>query len=439
MRPLYEQLHAYVRRKLRDFYGPDKISRQAPLPAHILGNMWAQSWSNILDITIPYPGKNFLDVGPQMAAQGYTPAAMFRLAEEFYTSMNMSAMPAEFWSHSVIEEPPARVVVCQPSAWDFCNRKDYRIKMCTHVNMMDLVTAHHEMAHVQYFMEYKNLPKIYRDGANPGLHEAIGEAISLSVATPRHLQSLGLVQTAVDDLPHNINFLFALALDKLPFLPFSLALDKWRWDVFQKRKTKDQYNCHYWFLRERYAGIKPPFLRSEFDFDPGAKFHVPANIPYIKYFVATILQFQIHKAMCRAAGQYDPENDDLQLHKCDIYRSKEAGNILKRLMEQGSSVPWGDALYAATGESRLNGSALREYFRPLEEWLQNENLRTNEFAGWTYDGDYCKRSIETAGLEVYGGFYNAAPGGVHPLHLVTLLLPTVVLLWLSTPHHVLRR
>ncbi|KAE8747573.1 hypothetical protein FOCC_FOCC005733, partial [Frankliniella occidentalis] len=281
VRPLYEQLHAYVRRKLRDFYGPDKISRQAPLPAHILGNMWAQSWSNILDITIPYPGKNFLDVGPQMAAQGYTPAAMFRLAEEFYTSMNMSAMPAEFWSHSVLEEPPARVVVCQPSAWDFCNRKDFRIKMCTHVNMNDLVTAHHEMAHIQYFMEYKNLPKIYRDGANPGLHEAVGEAISLSVATPRHLQALGLVQTAVDDLPHNINFLFALALDKLPFLPFSLALDKWRWDVFQKRKTKDQYNCHYWFLRERYSGIKPPFLRSEFDFDPGAKFHVPANIPYI--------------------------------------------------------------------------------------------------------------------------------------------------------------
>nr|XP_018914957.1 PREDICTED: angiotensin-converting enzyme-like isoform X1 [Bemisia tabaci]XP_018914958.1 PREDICTED: angiotensin-converting enzyme-like isoform X1 [Bemisia tabaci] len=408
IKPLYEQLHAYVRRKLRDLYGPEKISREAPLPAHILGNMWAQSWSNILDITIPYPGKNVLDVTPQMLQQGYTPEAMFRIAEDFFVSLNMSAMPPEFWANSIFAELPDRPIICQPSAWDFCNRRDYRIKMCAQVNMKDFITVHHEMAHIQYFLKYRNQPKIFRDGANPGFHEAISEAIALSVSNPKHMQTLGLVQTSIDDLPHNINYLFSMAMDKLPFMPFSLSLDLWRYDIFRNNVGKQRYNCHWWDLRERLSGVKPPVLRSEVDFDAGSKYHVPANIPYIGYFVGTVLQFQIHRALCRAANQYNPDDPSKPLHKCDIYRSKEAGYLLSNLMELGSSQHWTQTLYEATGETRLSGDALREYFRPLEDWLRSENVRTNEFIGWIYDGDYCKHSIETANLQVYGGYYNAA-------------------------------
>nr|CAD7586995.1 unnamed protein product [Timema genevievae] len=194
----------------------------------------------------------------------------------------MSGMPPEFWAGSVLEELPDRIVICQPSAWDFCNRRDYRIKMCTHVNMKDFVTAHHEMGHIQYFLHYRHLPKAFRDGANPGFHEAVGEAIALSVSTPGHLQNLGLVQNSADDLPYDINYLFSLALDKLAFLPFSLVMDRWRWDIFQGGVGKEQYNCHWWRLREKYTGIKPPVLRSEIDFDPGSKYHVLANMPYIR-------------------------------------------------------------------------------------------------------------------------------------------------------------
>ncbi|KAL1132434.1 hypothetical protein AAG570_010389 [Ranatra chinensis] len=282
IKPLYEELHAYVRRKLRDLYGPEKMNRHAPMPAHILGNMWAQSWSNILDVTIPYPGKSFSDVTPQMVQQGYTPLSMFRIAEEFYLSMNFSGMPPDFWAHSIIEEQPDRPIICQPSAWDFCNGRDYRIKMCTHVNMKDFVTAHHEMAHIQYFLQYRNQPKVFRDGANPGFHEAVSEAIALSVGSPNHMKTLGLVFASQDDIPHNINFLYAMALEKLPFLPFSLAVDNWRWDVFKGAVSKERYNCHWWDYREKFGGIKPPVLRSENDFDPGSKYHVPANIPYIR-------------------------------------------------------------------------------------------------------------------------------------------------------------
>nr|XP_050869906.1 angiotensin-converting enzyme isoform X1 [Vespula vulgaris]XP_050869908.1 angiotensin-converting enzyme isoform X1 [Vespula vulgaris] len=409
IRPLYEELHAYVRKKLRDLYGPEKISGHAPLPSHVLGNVWAQSWINIQDITIPYPGKNYLDVTPEMQAQGYTPIDMFRIGEEFYLSLNLSAMPPEFWAGSVIVDPGNRPLICQASAWDFCNRLDYRIKMCTKVTMKDLITVHHEMAHIQYFLRYSGLPREFRDGANPGFHEAIGEAVALSVATPRHLQTLGLANKYIDEPAADINYLFSLAMEKLVLLPFSLAVDKWRWDIFRGYINREEYNCHWHRLKEQYSGVKPPVLRSEDDFDPGAKYHIPANIPYIRNFVAGILQFQIYRALCQAAGQRFPEDPRRPLHKCDFYRSPEAGRLLGNLMEKGSSMPWQETLAQAIGEYRLDGSALREYFRPLEDWLRTENLRSGEVVGWSYDGDYCKRSIETAGLQVYGsGYYNSA-------------------------------
>uniref|UniRef100_A0A2M4BCM7 Angiotensin-converting enzyme n=1 Tax=Anopheles marajoara TaxID=58244 RepID=A0A2M4BCM7_9DIPT len=430
--PLYEMIHAYVRRKLREFYGPDKINKNAPLPDHILGDMYGQSWQNILDIVIPYPGRSFLEVTPEMQKQGYNPLVMFQIAEEFFVSMNMSAMPPDFWASSILTQPPDRPILCQPSSWDFCTGKDYRIKMCTQVTHKDFITVHHEMAHIQYFLNYRNNPKVFRDGANPGFHEAIGDAISLSVASPKHLQNLGLVQKSVDDTAHDINFLFSLAMEKVVFLPFALALEAWRYDVFSKRVRKEQYNCHWWLLREEYGGVKPPVLRSELDFDPGSKYHVAANIPYIKYFFSNVLQFQIYRSLCTASGQYDPRDPDKPLHKCDIYRQPAAGNILKKLMERGASQPWQQVLQEVIGEGRLDGSALREFFRPLEEWLRNENLRNNEYVGWIYDGDYCKHSIETANLQVYGGFYNVA---AVQLQLTSWLLVSISCIIGALVHH----
>ncbi|CAH0702699.1 unnamed protein product [Spodoptera exigua] len=427
IKPLYELLHAYVRRRLRESYGPERISRSAPIPAHILGDMWGQSWSGIVPFTLPYPGKTLVDVSPEMVQQGYTPLTIFQLAEEFFVSMNMSAMPHDFWALSALQQPTDRHIHCQPSAWDFCNRHDYRIKMCTHVDMKDLVTAHHEMAHIEYFLAYRNLPKVFRDGANPGFHEAIGETIALSVSSPRHLQTLGLVQRSVDDTAHDINYLFTQAMDKLAFLPFALVMDKWRWDVFTGDVRKEQYNCHWWRLREQYQGIKPPVLRSELDFDPGSKYHIPANIPYIRYFVSTVLQFQIYRALCERTGQFIVGDPTRPLHKCDIYRNPEAGRILTRIMERGSSAPWSQILQETIGEGRLNGEALRDYFRPLEDWLRSENLRTGEYLGWSYDGDYCKFSIETAGLQVYGGFYNAAHRHYDVTSFVIILLTSAII------------
>jgi len=389
MKPLYQQVHAYVRRKLRNIHGADKIGPRSPLPAHLLGNMWAQSWSQKLDLLTPYPGKETLDVSDEMVKQGYTAKKMFDLSEKFFVSLNLTKMPQEFWDHSIIEKPKDREIVCHASAWDFCNHKDFRIKQCTSVTMDDLITVHHEMGHIQYYLQYNDQPYVYRTGANPGFHEAVGDVLALSVSTPKHLHKIGLLKTLQQDAEADLNFLMAMALDKIVFLPFAYTMDRWRWDVFSGAVKEENWNCHWWNYRSNIQGVKPPVKRSELDFDPGAKYHIPGNTPYIRYFVSFILQFQFHKSLCLLANEYDPQDPNKPLHQCDIYQSTEAGAALSDMLTQGASIPWPEALKKLTGTDRMDASIIREYFKPLEDWLKKDNEMHGEFVGWEADEVYC--------------------------------------------------
>ncbi|EEB18604.1 Angiotensin-converting enzyme precursor, putative [Pediculus humanus corporis] len=389
VKPLYLQLHAYVRRRLREQYGEEHVSKRGPIPAHLLGNMWAQSWGNVYNYSLPYPGKASMDVTENMVKQGYTPLRMFKLAEEFFTSLNLSPMPETFWKNSILEKPgDGRDLICHASAWDFYDGKDFRIKQCTRVNMEDLNTVHHEMGHIQYFLQYKNQPLVYKEGTNPGFHEAIGDVMALSVSTPKHLKKIGLLDCTDDDYESDINQLYNMALDKVAFLPFGFLMDQWRWSVFEGKTTESKYNCKWWQLREKYQGLAPSVLRSEKDFDPGAKYHTIANVPYIRYFVSFIIQFQFHRSLCIAAKEYDPENPTLKpLHRCDIYQSQEAGKLLKKMLQMGSSKPWPDAMEVLTGQRKMDASALLDYFSSLKNWLEKENKRTGEFIGWETEDD----------------------------------------------------
>uniref|UniRef100_A0A8C5IRE9 Angiotensin-converting enzyme n=1 Tax=Junco hyemalis TaxID=40217 RepID=A0A8C5IRE9_JUNHY len=379
LQPLYLNLHAYVRRALYKKYGAERINLKGPIPAHLLGNMWAQSWSNIFDLVVPFPDATKVDATPAMKNQGWTPKRMFEESDRFFTSLGLIPMPQEFWDKSMIEKPSdGREVVCHASAWDFYNRKDFRIKQCTVVNMDDLITVHHEMGHVQYFLQYKDQPISFRDGANPGFHEAVGDVMALSVSTPKHLHSINLLDQgtgAVGDT-HDINYLMSIALDKIAFLPFGYLMDQWRWKVFDGRIKEDEYNKEWWNLRMKYQGLCPPAPRSEDDFDPGAKFHIPANVPYIRYFVSFVIQFQFHQALCDAAGHNGP------LHTCDIYQSKEAGKILGDALKLGFSKPWPEAMQLITGQPNMSAEALMSYFEPLMTWLEKENQKNGEVLGW---------------------------------------------------------
>ncbi|XP_075436513.1 angiotensin-converting enzyme [Ascaphus truei] len=376
LQPLYLNLHTYVRRALYKKYGEKYINLQGPIPAHLLGNMWAQSWSNIYDLVVPYPNAAQVDATPAMIAQKWTAKRMFEESDSFFVSLGLIPMPQEFWDKSMIEKPADREVVCHASAWDFYNGKDFRIKQCTVVTMDDLITVHHEMGHVQYFLQYKDQPISFREGANPGFHEAIGDVLALSVSTPKHLHSIGLLDAVQDNTESDINYLMSVALDKIAFLPFGYLMDQWRWKVFDERIPVSEYNQQWWNLRLKYQGVCPPVLRSESDFDPGAKFHIPSSVPYIRYFVSFVIQFQFHEALCKAANQTEA------LYKCDIYKSKEAGKLLGDAMKLGISKPWPDAMEMITGQRTMSAHALLDYFKPLTDWLIEQNAKNGDNIGW---------------------------------------------------------
>uniref|UniRef100_A0A8C2RR85 Angiotensin-converting enzyme n=1 Tax=Capra hircus TaxID=9925 RepID=A0A8C2RR85_CAPHI len=379
LQPLYLNLHAYVRRALHHHYGPDVINLEGPIPAHLLGNMWAQSWSNIYDLVAPFPSAPKMDATEAMIKQGWTPLRMFEEADNFFTSLGLLPMPPEFWNKSMLEKPTdGREVVCHASAWDFFNGKDFRIKQCTSVNMEDLVVAHHEMGHIQYFMQYKDLPVTFREGANPGFHEAIGDVLALSVSTPTHLHKIGLLSSGDGSYEEDINFLMKMALDKIAFIPFSFLVDQWRWRVFDGSAPLSMgfSRQKHWSELLKYQGVCPPLARSQDDFDPGAKFHIPASVPYVRYFVSFVIQFQFHQALCQAAGHQGP------LYKCDIYQSKEAGKLLADAMKLGFSQPWPEAMRLITGQSNMSAASMMTYFKPLLDWLVTENGRHGEKLGW---------------------------------------------------------
>lgn len=229
------------------------------------------------------------------------------------------------------------------------------------------------MGHIQYFILYKDQPLALRTGANPGFHEAVGDLIALSVSTPTHLKKIGLLDDYADSEEDNINALFKMALERVAFLPFGLLIDKWRWDVFSGDVDESKWNEHWWKLREQYQKVKAPVSRSESDFDPGAKYHIPADSQYIAYFIAHILQFQMHRGVCIAAGQYDPNDPAKPLHKCDIDGSKAAGLKIREGLQLGLSQHWSVALEKMTGERVISGAAVLEYFKPLYDFLKAKN------------------------------------------------------------------
>lgn len=372
VKPLYESLQCHVRAELSDYYGDRVVSDQGPIPAHLLGNMWAQSWGNIYPLVKPEGGATSYELTKLLVAKNYDARKMAEAAEGFFTSLGFEALPQTFWDRSLFTKPADREVACHASAWDLDAKDDIRIKMCTKVTGEDFSTMHHEIGHNIYQRAYQNESFFGATGAHDGFHEAIGDMIALSI-TPDYLKQTGLLE----DIPPaeaDIAILMQQALDKVAFLPFGLMVDQWRWKVFSGELTPDTYNSGWWELREKYQGVKAPNDRSADAFDPGAKYHIPNNTPYMRYFLAHILQFQFHQSACEQAGWQGP------LHRCSIYGNKEVGAKFKAMTEMGASKPWPDALEAFTGTREMDGSSVVAYFAPLKEWLDAQNKDRN--CGW---------------------------------------------------------
>jgi peptidyl-dipeptidase A len=370
--PLYEALHCHVRAKLGEAYGTDLVPQDGPIPAHLLGNMWAQSWDDIYDLVAPPATAAAYDLTDILIERGFDAVKMVQTGEAFFLSLGFDPLPQTFWERSLFVKPRDRDVVCHPSAWTLDERDDLRMKMCIDVNAEDFRTIHHELGHDFYYRAYKDQSYLYRAGANDGFHEAVGDTLALSI-TPEYLKRKGLLDE-VPDVSGDLGLLMHRALDKVAFLPFALLVDQWRWKVFAGDVGPAGYNRLWWQLREQYQGVGAPNERPADAFDPGAKYHVPGNTPYTRYFLATILQFQFHRALCEIAGDGGP------IHRCTIYGSERAGEQLNAMLEMGRSRPWPEALAALTGSPEMDATALLEYFAPLQAWLDEQNAGRQ--CGW---------------------------------------------------------
>ena len=375
VQPLYNDLHCYTRTKLNQKYGNAVQPANGPIRADLLGNMWAQEWGNIYDVVAPKgAGDIGYDIEDLLKKKGYDPVKMVKTGEGFYSSLGFAPLPASFWERSQITRPRDREVVCHASAWDLDNKDDLRIKMCTKVNGDDFVTIHHELGHNYYQRAYTQQPYLYLNGANDGFHEAIGDFVALSI-TPEYLVQIGLLdRSKVPSADKDIGLLLRQGMDKVAFLPFGLMVDKWRWGVFDGSITPANYNQAWVDLKKQYQGVTPPVARSEQDFDPGAKFHIPGNTPYARYFLARLLQFQFYKAACDMSGWKGP------LHRCSFYGNKEVGAKLNQMLAMGASKPWPDALEVFTGTREISGKPMLEYFAPLQAWLKQQNA--GKQCGW---------------------------------------------------------
>jgi peptidyl-dipeptidase A len=371
--PLYNELHCYARGKLAQKYGADKVPAGKPIPAHLLGNMWAQQWDAVYDLLEPYPGVSALDVDAGLVKQGYDAVRMTRSAETFYQSIAFPALPQTFWERSMLTQPRDRDVQCHASAWHMDGKQDVRIKQCIRPTYEELRTIYHELGHVYYYLWYQDQPYLFQNGAHDGFHEAVGDTVNLSM-TPAYLAQVGLVPATKPSREAVINQQMKMALEKIAFLPFGKLIDEWRWQVFSGEVTPQNYNAAWWKLREQYQGVAPPVARTEADFDPGAKYHVPGNVPYTRYFLSFIIQFQFQKALCDAAGFKGP------LSECSIYGNEAAGRRFGAMLAKGASQPWQDTLDELAGTRQMDAAAILEYFAPLRGWLKEQNQ--GQQCGW---------------------------------------------------------
>jgi peptidyl-dipeptidase A len=374
LRPLYLSLHAYVRGQLAKKYGKDVVPPNGPIPAHLLGNPWAQEWNNVYELMdSPKPAQSY-DLTKILVDRKTDARGMVKYGENFFSSIGFAPLPETFWQRSLFTKPQDRDVVCHASAWDVDEKNDLRIKMCIQITEEDFRVIHHELGHNYYQRAYNQQPELFRGSANDGFHEAVGDTIALSV-TPEYLKTIALIDV-VPPASDDTDYLLRKALEKVSFLPFGLVIDKWRWEVFSGKIKPAEYNKAWWELRRKYQGVAPPVERTEADFDPGAKFHVPANVSYMRYFLAAVYQFQFQRALCKTAGYEGP------LNRCSIYGNKAAGEKLNAMLSLGESKPWPEALETLTGQRQIDATALADYFAPLKTWLDAQNKKNNYPVGW---------------------------------------------------------
>ena len=317
LRPLYESLHCLVRERLGETYGTAVAPPDAAIPAHLLASPWGGRWDELHDLVRTRDRDLWDDLTRSLERRRVDAAAMAGLGERFFRSLGLGALPATFRERSLLVPPAEPERACRPGAWHIDAGADVRLRMCVEGTGADFVTVHEMLGRAHYQWAYRFQDPLFRGGAAAGAFEvAVGGAMGLSM-TPGYFVRAGLIERApaADD----IDVLLRRALDALAYVPFGLAVDRWRRGVFSGAVGVEAYNRTWWDLRRAYQGVGPAAPRSEAAFDPGAEAPVALNRRVLPGVIGRILQFQVHRALCEAAGDTRP------LHRCTVFESPEAG------------------------------------------------------------------------------------------------------------------
>ncbi len=374
IRPLYAALHCHTRAALSKAYGAGVQAPAGPIRIELTRNPMGMYWVGAYDLLatgLPTPG---YDLDHLLESHPSSGEALAHYADRFWTSTGLPAMPASFWTRSLFDKPSDRTVACSGSAAIVGDPTDVRLKMCVGNNALDFSTVHHEVGHAVYALAYQEQPYLFRGAANDAFHEAVADLGALSI-TPAYLQAIGIITPAEAlGADQDLGLLLRMALQRVTFLPFSLIVDRWRWQVYAGAVPPAQYDATWWSLVAQYQGLMPGETRPEGSFDIAALPHITSDISYIRYFYAYLIEFQLFKAACDAAGWTGP------LHRCSLYGNAAAGAHLRPMLAMGASRPGADALEAGTGARRVSAEGLLAYFAPLRAYLDAQNQERQ--CGW---------------------------------------------------------
>jgi peptidyl-dipeptidase A len=357
LRPLYLQLHTWVKYKLAEKYKQPVPKR---IPAHWINNRWSQEWGGLsegADLTEFFKSR--------------TPEWVAKSSEQFYVGLGFPALPKSFWEKSDLYPVPAgdkRKKNTHASAWHVDLESDLRSLQSIEANPWWFSTNHHEFGHIYYFMGYTRpeVPALLRTGANPAFHEGFGELTALASGMAPYLKSLGILPAGFK-VDENAFLLNNALVPGVPFIFWaSGVMAHWEADVYAKGLPADQWNARWWQYVRDFQGVEPPAARGEEWCDAATKTHInDTPCYYYSYAIAQVFKYQLNDYIAKKILKQPPQS-------CNYANNKEVGDFFRKIMEKGKTEDWRKVIKEATGEE-LSTRAMVEFYAPLMTWLQEQN------------------------------------------------------------------
>ncbi len=356
-RPLFDQLHCWAKNTLATRYkkAPPKM-----IPAHWIGNRWAQDWPGLIE-----------EASLDPLFKGSSPETIVKSAENFYVSLGFPRLPDSFWKKSDLYPVPAgsaRKKNSHASAWHIDHAADVRSLMSVEPDEQWFATAHHELGHIYYYISYSTpaVPMLLREGANRAFHEAVGELAKLASQQTPYLIKVGVMPRGKE--PDATAWLLQSAMDSIVFMPFSAGtMSHFERDLYEGNLPPSDWQKKWWDYAGQYQGVEPPVSRNDDALcDACTKTHINDDAAqYYDYALASLIKFQLHDHICTTILKQD-------VRACDYSGNHEVGDFLRGILKLGATRDWRAVIQEATGEP-ISPRAMMAFYQPLVDELSKRN------------------------------------------------------------------